>query len=281
MSFKQEEEKSGLERRLSKEAIDLALKGRWEEAVIANRNIIAEFPTDIDAYNRLGRALTELGEFAQAKDAYAQALELAPNNAIAKKNLARLASLPESKAILPVEHHRIAPELFITEVGKMGIVNLCNLAPKEILAKTGIGDQVYLSIKGQRLIVQSEHMEYLGEVEPKHGLRLIKLMEGGNEYAAAVFSISENEMKVVIKETYQHPSQVGRISFPIKAAEHFREEALVRYDVAADEGETPEGVESSEEQGGYEEGEAEGEAETLPEGFSVLEETAEKGELEP
>jgi tetratricopeptide (TPR) repeat protein len=276
MPFHQEEEKSGLERRLSKEAIDLAIQGRWEEAVIANRNIIVKFPTDADAYNRLGRALTELGEFAQAKEAYAGTLELAPNNAIAKKNLARLASLSESKAISHSGHHKVAPELFITEVGKVGVVNLCNLAPKEMLAKMGLGDQVHLSIKGQRLIVQSEHREYLGEVELKHGLRLIKLIEGGNEYAAAVFSVGESEMKVVIKEIYQHPSQVGRISFPVGAAERFREEALVRHDVIAEEGGAPEGVESSEEEGGYEEGEAE----ALPEGFSVLEETDEKGEFE-
>jgi tetratricopeptide (TPR) repeat protein len=277
MPFQQEEEKSGLERQLSKEAIDLAIQGRWEEAVIANRNIIVKFPTDADAYNRLGRALTELGEFAQAREAYAKTLELAPNNAIAKKNLARLASLSEFKATSHRGHHKVAPELFITEVGKMGVVNLCNLAPRGILAKMGLGDEVHLSVKGQRLIVQSEQREYLGEVEPKHGLRLIKLMEGGNEYAAAVFGIGEGEMKVVIKEIYQHPSQVGRISFPIEAAERFGEEALVRYDVIADEGGAPEGVESSEERGGYEEGEAE----TLPEGFSVLEETDEKAELEP
>ena len=276
MPFQQEEERSGLERRLSKEAIGLAIQGRWEEAVIANRNIIAKFPTDADAYNRLGRALTELGEFAQAKEAYAGTLELALNNAIAKKNLARLASLAEPKAISHSGHHKVAPELFITDVGKVGVVNLCNLAPKEMLAKMGLGDQVHLSIKGRHLIVQSEHREYLGEVELKHGLRLIKLIEGGNEYAAAVFSVGESEMKVVIKEIYQHPSQVGRISFPVEAGERFREEALVGHGVIADEGGAPEGVESSEEEGGYEEGGVE----ALPEGFSVLGETDEKGEFE-
>lgn len=273
MPFQQEMERAGLERQLSKEAIDLAIKGRWREAVIANRNIIAKFPTDVDAYNRLGRALTELGEFAEAKEAYAQALELAPNNVIAKKNLARLAGLSESKPVSPAEHHGIAPELFITEVGKAGIVGLCNLAPKEVLAKVGLGDQVHLSIKGQRLIVQNEYDEYLGEVEPKHALRLIKLMEGGNEYAAAVFSLGENEIKVLIKETYQHPSQVGRVSFPAEAAESLREEALLRQGIAPEEGAIPEGSETSEEEGGYEE--------ALPEGFSILEETNEKGELEP
>ena len=40
-----------------------------------------------EAYNRIGRALTELGDFNRAKEAYLKALELAPGNTIAKKIL--------------------------------------------------------------------------------------------------------------------------------------------------------------------------------------------------
>jgi hypothetical protein len=277
MPYQQEEEKSRLEQRLSREAIALAIQGCWEEAVAANRNIIEMFPTDADAYNRLGRALAEQGEFTQAKEAYAKALGLAPNNVIAKKNLARLAILSESKAISGGGHHKVAPEVFITEIGKARVVNLCKLAPKEVLAKMGLGDQVRLEVKGQRLVIKSEHEGYLGEVDPKHGLRLAKLIEGGNEYVAAVFSVEENGVKVIIKEVYQHPSQAGHISFPVTAAEQLHEEALVNHGFTAEENEAPEGVESPEEESGYEE---EG-ARALPEGFSILEEANEKGEIEP
>ena len=88
--FQQGEEKARLRQRLSKEAIDLALQGRWEEAEGINRDIIEKFPADAEAYNRLGRALTELGDFNGAKEAYFKALELAPESTIAKKNIARL-----------------------------------------------------------------------------------------------------------------------------------------------------------------------------------------------
>lgn len=258
----QEEAKSRLKRHLRKEAIALAMQSRWEEAVAANRTIIESFPTDVDVYNRLGRALMELGEFAQAKEAYSKALELAPDNAIAKKNLRRLSFLQESQSIPKGNYHKVIPELFLAETGKAGVVNLYNLAPREILAKMGAGDEVYLKARDGHLIVENDGGEYLGQVEPKYGLRLIKLIEGGNRYAAAIVSLSENEVRVIIREVFQHPSQAGRRSFPVKTMERFRpyvKDSLVRQDAAEEVWEEEEYPQLEEE------------AEPLPEGFSILE----------
>jgi hypothetical protein len=273
MTYQQEEERARLGRRLNEEAVNLAIQGRWEEAVAVNRSIIDRFPGDVGAYNRLGRALAELGEFVRAKEAYSKALELAPNNVIAVKNLARLASLPAAKASLDRGHHRVAPELFITEISKAGVVNLCNLAPTEVLARMGIGNQVLLRVEGQSLVVENDQGRYLGEVEPKHGLRLIKLIEGGNRYAAAIHSVREDGVRVIIREEYQHPSQVGCPSFPVKATEHLRpyvKEYLPRRDVIAEEGEEIKEVETVEGETGY--SEEEDREKGLPEGFSILEE---------
>lgn len=277
MSYQREEEQARLGRRLSEEAIALAIQGRWEEAVVVNRSIIERFPSDVGAYNRLGRALAELGEFARAKEAYSKALELAPNNVIAVKNLARLASLPTAKASLDSGHRRVAPELFITEMSKAGVVNLCNLAPMEVLARMGIGNQVCLRVEGQSLVVENDQGEYLGEVEPKHGLRLIKLIEGGNRYAAAIHSVGEDGVRVVIREEYQHPSQVGYPSFPVKATERlhsYAKEYLLRRDVSYGEGEEIKEVEGVEGEAG--DSEEEGEEKGLPEGFSILGEADER-----
>jgi tetratricopeptide (TPR) repeat protein len=281
----QEEEKARLRQRLSREAIDLALQGRWEEAEALNRDIIEKFPSDVEAYNRLGRALTELGNFDGAKDAYLKALKLAPENAIAKKNLARLTSLSESMATLKTtpqktspskaQTRRVALDLFITEVGKAGVVNLHSVAPLEVLAKMGFGDQVRLEARKQRLIVTSESGEYLGEVEPRQGLRLIKLMRGGNRYDAAILNVEEDKVQVIIKEIYRHPGQVGHPSFPVKATEHLRtriKESLLRRGIITDEGEPmPESDYSEEEE------EPGPEEESLPEGFTVVGEDGERG----
>jgi len=281
----EEEEKARLRQRLSKEAIDLALQGRWEEAEAINRDIIEKFPSDVEAYNRLGRALTELGDFDGAKEAYLKALELAPENAIAKKNLARLTSLSESMATLSsnpqktstskAQAPRVALDLFITEVGKAGVVNLHNVASVDVLAKMGFGDQVHLEARRQHLIVTNESGEYLGEVEPKQGLRLIKLMRGGNRYDAAILNVEEDKVQVLIKEVYQHPSQVGRPSFLVKATEHLRtriKESLLRRGIITDESEA-----SSESEYFEEEEELDPEEESLPEGFTVVGEDGERG----
>jgi len=92
------EERNRFKRQRTEQAIQLAMAGRWEEAVAVNRAILELFPTDVDTYNRLGKALTELGHYREAREAYQKGLEIDPSNMIAKKNLARLATLREAEA---------------------------------------------------------------------------------------------------------------------------------------------------------------------------------------
>ena len=274
---KQEEEEARTRRQLVKKAVDLAVQGRWEEAETVNGSIIEMFRGDVGAYNRLGRALTELRDYDRAREAYLKALELSPNNAIAKKNLERLANLPEPTPPPYGEHRKITPELFTTELGKSQIVNLEAMASDELIAQLGIGDQVRLVIKGQRLIIESESSKYLGELDPKHALRLIKLMEGGNKYTAAVLGIRKGEVQILIKEIYQDPSQAGYLSFPVKTKRrtysHFKDSVLKQ------SLEDVEGIEDFEEEVTH----SKDEVEPLPEGFSLVggnNEVNDKGEFE-
>lgn len=215
MSY-QEEEQAGLRRRRSKQAIALAMQGRWREAVAANQSLIESFPGDVNAYNRLGRAYMELGEYSRAKEAYNQALELDPYNMIAKKNLERLSRLGEAMVGLEADADHVEPLQFVEETGKAGVANLYRLGPQEVLAKMVAGDKVYLKIAGSSLIAENARGEYLGQVEPRHEQRLIKLMEGGNKYSAAIISPMEGMVTLIIREVYQHPSQAGKLSFPAK-----------------------------------------------------------------
>ncbi len=218
----QEEEQVRLRRQRSKHAIALAMRGRWREAVAANKDIIRSFPNDVDAYNRLGRAYIELGEYSQAKEAYGRAIELDPYNVIAQKNLRRLSYLGEAVVGSEADADKAEPQHFIEETGKAGVVDLYRLAPREILAKMVAGDRVYLKVDGSGLTVENARGEYLGQVEPKHGQRLIKLMAGGNQYTAAIVSSTEDRVTVIIREVYQDPSQAGQLSFPSKVAEGLR-----------------------------------------------------------
>ena len=221
MSY-QEEERTRLRRKSSKQAIDLAMQGRWREAVAANKSLIESFANDVDAYNRLGRAYMELGEYSLAREAYERATALDPYNTIAQKNLNRLSHIGETEVRSVGGFHKVEPQQFIEEVGKAGVVNLYRLAPPQILARTVAGGKVNLNIEGPSLIVENSRGEYLGQVEPKHGQRLTKLIEGGNEYTSTVVSSAEDAVTVMIREVYQHPSQAGRLSFPPKGTESFR-----------------------------------------------------------
>jgi len=213
MSY-QEEEKARLRRRSSRQAIVLAMEGRWREAVAVNKSLIESFPDDVDACNRLGRAYMELGEYSQAREAYSRALEIAPYNTIAKKNLHRLSQLGEALVGLEGGAHKVEPQHFIEEIGKAGVVNLHQLARREVLAKMSAGDRVFLKVDCGNLIVENGRGEYLGQVERKHGRRLVKLIKGGNKYTAAIISSAEGMITIIIREVFQDSTQAGHLSFP-------------------------------------------------------------------
>lgn len=215
MSY-QEDEQARIKRRSSNHAVALAMQGRWKEAVAVNKDILERFPHDVDALNRLGRAHMELVQYSLAREAYNCAVELDPNNTIARKNLQRLSQLREESVSVIGDSRKAEPEHFIEETGRAGVVSLYDLAPKEVLARMVAGDKVYFRVEGVNLIVINSREEYLGRVERKRGQRLVKFMGKGNQYSAAIVSSSKEEVTIIIRETYQAPSLAGRLSFPPK-----------------------------------------------------------------
>jgi hypothetical protein len=205
----------------SKEAIEMAMQARWREAVEINKEIITQFPEDVDAYNRLGRAYMELGQYKRSREAYQKAVALDPYNAIANRNIRRLNDL-KGAGKTEVETDKVEPQKFIEELGKAGVVTLEELAKKEKRASTVAGDKAVLKIDGSYLTVENGRGEYLGRVEPKHAPRLIRLMLGGNKYSATVVKSTAEGMTVMVRETYQDPSQSGKLSFPPKGMAEFR-----------------------------------------------------------
>ena len=237
MSYQTSEAK--LRRRRTREAIELAMQGRWEEAVAANNSVIEIFPNDINAYNRLGKALTKLGRYDDAMEAYSQALEIEHNNSIARKNLRRLSLLKQAPPAPGGGNHPASPEIFIEESGKAAVTRLEKLASVDVLAKIAAGDQVYLRPKGQGLVVENKMGEYVGQLQPKIGVRLAKLIEGGNGYTAAIARSADTEVKVIIKEVFQHPSQAGLTSFPAQDYSGFRadiKDSILKYELDDEEG---------------------------------------------
>ncbi len=218
---REDEKTLRIKQQRSKEAIDLAMQARWQEAVTVNQAIVQDFPEDVDAYNRLGRAYLELGQYKKARQAYESAVKLDPFNAIASRNIRRLNDIKETGPA-EVETGKVEPQQFIEEIGKAGVVSLEELAPKEKRARVVAGDRVQLKLKASQLTVLDSRGEYIGRIEAKHAQRLARLMLGGNQYSATVVKSIADSMTLMIRETYQHPKMAGKLSFPPKGAEEFR-----------------------------------------------------------
>ncbi len=200
---------------LSKRAVALAMRSRWSEAIYVNQAILADFPGDVEAYNRLGKALTEEGRLREARDSFARVLDISPHNPIALRNLERLARLGDSEPA-PISAGSVARRAFIEESGKSGVAPLINPGPAGDLLKEAPGHMVKLIIERGALNVYGVRGAYLGQVEPRLGSRLIKLMRMGNRYEAAVTSVGERQVAIIIRETFQRPSATGAVSFPFR-----------------------------------------------------------------
>jgi tetratricopeptide (TPR) repeat protein len=243
-------------RQLSEAAIAHATRGEWDAAVDANRQLL-ELGPDIDAYNRLGKALAEMNRHGEALVAYEQALERDATNRIAQRNVERLRLvLAADKPAKSAKNGkgRVADKapatLFIEEMGKTGRARLINLAAPRVLAPLSPGDAVELEVEGQELVA-SVGRATIGSVEPRIAARLLKLMAGGNRYDAAITTIHEAgaELTIIIREVFTHPSNFGKISFPTVSqggagVRPYMKGTALRYD---DEDEVEEADEDSEE----------------------------------
>ena len=258
MALYQAEYRSKIRREKTKEAIALAMEDRWEEAVEVNRAILELFPEDIEAYNRLGKAFLEQGGYEEARSAFTRALQLSPSNIIARKNLERLTHLEKEEQV-PKKGRKLGPQHFLEESGKTGIAVLENLTDRKVLAKITAGDAVTLGIVDRRLIVQSSEGEYLGQMPPRPGLRLIRLMQGGNQYEAAVTSLGGDEVTVIILEVFRHHEQRHITSFPTRGEQYrlYSRSALVEFDLPEEEDEEMEATLTPE-------GEGDGEVTSIP-----------------
>jgi tetratricopeptide (TPR) repeat protein len=230
-----EEERRVRRRHLAQQAIALAVQSRWNEAVDLNQQIVELVSDDAEAFNRLGKAYTELGRVADARDAYEGALRADPANLIAQRNLDRLSRITDAEAeqLARRAGQKLDPRFFMEETGKTGVTMLEQPAPGTVLATLTAGDQVKLEQQDGRLQVTTMDGAYVGTVEERLGGRLTRLMQTGNEYQAGVVGVDHDQVRVIIRETLQSPQNAGRISFPPRGTQEalprpYLREGLVR-----------------------------------------------------
>ncbi len=200
----------------AEDAVQLAIAGKWDEAVKLNRFIIENFGSDEEAQNRLGKALSELGKLKEAKASYEVALKLNPMNSIAKKNAARINALLHQKEGLKVGGTRVDLNLFVEEMGKTVITTVDSPPSADICSRTAAGDVAELKVEGDGIVAETSRGIRLGSLEAKLARRLIKFMRGGNRYQAGVTACDNNTVKLIVRETYQDPKFAGKPSFAIR-----------------------------------------------------------------
>src|ERR1700736_857013 len=237
----------------SEQAISLAMKNRWDQAAQVNREILDMFPNEVDAYNRLGKALTELGRYAQARDAYAQAVKLDPLNGIAAKNLVRLGKFA-GEGSGTQQSSPVDPRLFIEESGKTTVTLLSDVKRTETAAKLSAADQLNLERRGTQVVMSDLTGQEIGRVEPKLEQDLIRLLGLGNQYAVFVTAAIDQTVHVIIRETRRAAAMGNRPSFRPSAAPEsggvraYTREGMLRYEMEEEEEEEDELGEDEEEE---------------------------------
>lgn len=220
-------------RQMTDQAVKLAIKGSWEEAANLNKDMLALLGEQPDSYNRLGKAMSELGKLDEARAAYARSLELDPSNTIAKRNLDKLATM----TALGGSPSQIDTRMFVEDTGKSTTAVLQAVEPS-VLSQLDAGDVVQMTVSGNAVNVETLDGTYIGMVDPRLGLRLARLIGAGNQYSAALIT-TDGDVRVMIRETYQHPSQAGKVSFPRAASSGVRgytRRGLLREDESLDFG---------------------------------------------
>jgi len=247
MAIYQSDDRARIRRVKAEQAVNLAMQSRWSEAADLNRQIIDTHPKDVEAHNRLGKALTELGQLDEARQMYNYTLRLDPTNTIAQKNLQRLEKLM-TDALDDAPSGPVDPSLFIADTRRAPTTTLVQPAPADVLAKMNPGDAVTLVMQDNTVIAQSAAGDVLGRIEPKLRQRLIRLFGMGNQYAAFVTAADEHSLRLIIRETHRDPSMGSRPSFPT-TGDVFRgyvRDSLLRYDLDEDEDEDEDELEEHE-----------------------------------
>jgi hypothetical protein len=199
---------------LKDKAIQAMLVGDWKNAASLNKDLINENPKDIDALNRLAYVFTILGKISDAKSTYRKVLKIDILNQIAIRNIKKLTEMEPKQIAKSLSYIRGVNNIFLEETGKTKIISLVNTAQPKIIALLTTGQPVVITIKRSKIFVQDQNTQYLGVLPDDIGRRLVKLIKGGNEYAACIKSATAHNVCVFIKEIKRTSKYKNQPSFP-------------------------------------------------------------------
>lgn len=182
---------------LKTQAIQTALTGDWENAIVYNLQLLEENSSDIDTLNRLAFAYASIGNIKEAKNTYQRVLAIDDENPIALRNIKRLSGQQGPKAGTQFKVNNI----FIEEPGKTKVIDLINVAEQKIISQLRSGENLDLAVKRMKIFALDNDKQFVGMLPDDLGKRLIKFMEGGNKYEAYVKTVDNHKVTIFVKET--------------------------------------------------------------------------------
>ncbi len=99
---------------------------------------------------------------------------------------------------------------------------LINPAPPKAFLQMSAGRAVVLDIGDRSVRVTDSDGTYLGQIEPRLASTIVRLTKGGNRYEAAVTHVGQQELAVIVREVFKHPSQSKVVSFPQKSGSGYQ-----------------------------------------------------------
>lgn len=196
---------------LEQQAIASALTQNWNDAVKINLEIIKKDQKSIEAQNRLGRAYMELGKNILAKKSFEKVLKIDPYNHIAHKNLVNCSS---GKIIKNNGSRVLDPNLFLEDPGKTRTTTLVEVANKDVIFSSSIGDEITLSPRKRAIVVTTLNGTYLGKLADDLCQRLSAFMRSGNKYKVSIKSTEPGEIKIFIREISRSKKFADYPTFP-------------------------------------------------------------------
>ena len=200
--------------KLSQQSIEAAINGQWQKAVDSNLEVLDKSPENTEALNRLGKAYMELGLIVKSIKTFQMCLNISPNNPIALKNLQRLQNLETfnqktTKQILSTPHDFIKDSKTVTS-------DLINLTSVDNHLKVSPGHKCNIEITNNTLTVLGSDKVPIGQIEPRLGSRIIRLINFGNIFIATVKSSDSNKITILIRESFTKSSDKSISSFTNK-----------------------------------------------------------------
>lgn len=196
------------------QAVKAALVRNWAKAAELNKKILKEKPQNVPALNRLGKAFWEMDKVQEANKIYKKVLKIDPVNTIANKNFKRLTKVKKKPKNNLEEQFFPSEKVFLEEPGRTKLVRLTRLASPSVLAQQDNGDPVALIVKKRLVSVMDGSQNYLGVIPEDLSQKLIRFINGGNQYQGFIKSVDRQKLEVFIKEVSRSKKFLTTPSFP-------------------------------------------------------------------